>query len=656
MFTPSRRHVGGPGGWPGPVLLLVALLLPGVGARAASLSLEAGPVVLGRVKSVGVTLRVEEPPGAEGRPLRLSVNVGGFGPVTRVGSGVYRSEYRPPSTRFPQVALVAVWHETGPEAPIHFLRLPLYGSTKLRLEAPEWAQVQVAVGLDTFGPVRADRRGRVEVPLTVPPLVGAAQVFVTDMSGRVRRDAVPVATPGYNRLTLAAVPHAVSVDGSDWARVEVFYDAQRELRPEDVTLTASVGHAELVRREEGGRLVYRYVAPAGTPEGEVEFRATVAGDALAQGSARLTLGRPPATQVHVLPPERPLVAGGEQARAPVRVRVLDAQGLGVAGQQVVVTVSGRALPGVTEAGAGEYAVEVPLPAAVPPGGALEVVARVQRTDGRVVTGGARLEVQPLRVPSSVTARFTPERLPADGESRATVTFEVRGADGQPLSGLGLALAGSGLQVGEVEEVGGGQYRAVLTAPQGVPAAGPALLRLADASGRYAEDFPVPLREPRRLLLGLRGGGFDGLTRRGMAARGGGEVWATFSLGGAPLGVGLSATYARVTQAVVDRAGGVVRDVSAHLVPVSFRVGHGMVVTPDFGLYTGVGGTVALARMRTGPDAGTNAVGLGGLAFLSAAFTAGPGQLFTELTYGYAPVMGLEAGGAGLELGYRLAVF
>jgi hypothetical protein len=140
-------------------------------ALAASLSVESGAVVLGKTESAIVTVRVDEPPGDEERPLRLSVNVGSFSEPRRIGPGKYRATYLPPQTRFPQVALVAVWRETGPDARIDFLRLPLFGQTSLAVSAPRGAQVTVEVGLDTYGPLPADARGEVRVPIIVPPVL-----------------------------------------------------------------------------------------------------------------------------------------------------------------------------------------------------------------------------------------------------------------------------------------------------------------------------------------------------------------------------------------------------------------------------------------------------------------------------------------------------
>jgi Invasin, domain 3 len=638
--------------------VLLVLLLPWL-AGAASLSLDQGPVVLGRTESVGVTLRVEEPSGTEGRPLRLSVNVGRFGPVTRVSPGVYRTQYWPPDTRFPQVALVAVWRETGPEAPIQFLRLPLYGTTRMEVEAPPGARVAAEVGMDSFGPVQTDRKGRAEVPLVVPPLVPEATIVVHGAGGELTRKRVAVAVPPYNRLTLALVPHALVANGRDWARVEVFYDVGREARPEAVRLVPSVGRAEFVRSEPGGKLVYRYVAPAGAREREVEFRAEVEGDTLASGSARLSLGLPPANVVQVLPPERPLVADGK-SRLPVRVRVLDANGLGLPAQRLEVLAGGRAAQEVREEGAGEYVVELVGPSRYPAGGRLEVSASVERPDGQTVTGAAQLQVQPPRIPSAVEAKVSPGALVADGQSRATVTIDVRDAAGQPLSGVTLEASATEGAVSQVVEVGGGRYRAEFTAPGQVPAAGEAMVRLVDATGTHASAFPVPLLSPQRLLVGVRGGLYHGLGERS-GPRAGLDVWAPFRAGEVPLAVGLSASWSQASQRVVDASRGLATDSEALLVPVTLRLGYGLVTTPGFGLYGGVGGMASWARVRTSASGReASGLGFGGLGFLAGVLRLGPGQLFAELSYGYAPLeqaeFRLEAGGAGVEVGYRVAVF
>ncbi|MCI0569946.1 MAG: Ig-like domain-containing protein [Myxococcaceae bacterium] len=652
MTNDSRREEGRRIG------ALLVLLVPAV-ASAASLSLDRGPVVLGRTRSVGVTLRVEEPPGSEGRPLRLSVNVGSFGAVTRVSPGVYRTEYSPPSTRFPQVALVALWRETGPEAPLEFLRLPLYGATRLPVAAPPRARVTATVGLDSFGPVRTDRRGKAEIPLEVPPMVTDATVSVVDAAGKVTRRHVPVASPPYNRLTLALVPHALVADGREWARVDVFYDAGREVRPDEVELVPSLGNVEFLRAEPGGRLVYRYVAPAEAREREVEFHARVVGDPQAEGRARLTLGLPPAAVVQVLPPEKPLQADGK-SRATVRVRVLDTSGLGLPSQQVKVRTAAGTVEAVREEAAGDYTVELVSPAEVAGDGALSLEASVERADGRIVSGAALVGVKRARIPRSVTTHVSIAPLVADGESRAVLTFDVRDKEGHPLRGAELSASTGDGRVGAVEELGRGRYRTDFTAPASVPAAGEARVRLTDATGTYSETFPVRLTPYRRLFVGLRGGVFSGLPgRAGM--RVGLEAWAPLRLGGAPVTLGLSAHYGEGWSPFEPGASSAEGPgAQVRVVPVSLRIGHALLATSSATVHAGVGATAAWAHASGGEAGELDSTAFGGLGFLSGALMLGSGQLFAEFSYGYAPMrdarLGLDAGGLGVEVGVRAPLF
>ena len=95
--------------------VLLALLVGG-GPALAEVSLEVGHegaiVLADAPDSIPVTITAPETPETRDRPLRVSVNVGTFGPVERTGPGTYVTAYHPPKTRFPQLALVAVWLQT----------------------------------------------------------------------------------------------------------------------------------------------------------------------------------------------------------------------------------------------------------------------------------------------------------------------------------------------------------------------------------------------------------------------------------------------------------------------------------------------------------------------------------------------------------------
>ena len=100
---------------------------------------------------------------------------------------------------------------------------------------------------DSFGPVSADRRGRAEIPVSVPPDVHEAQILIRDRGGAQVTKNVPIEVPPYNRLTAALVPHAVVADGESWVRLDVLYDlGGADVPPDRIQVHPSAGAAVAV--------------------------------------------------------------------------------------------------------------------------------------------------------------------------------------------------------------------------------------------------------------------------------------------------------------------------------------------------------------------------------------------------------------------------
>ena len=480
--------------------LLVAVGLMSTSARASSLSLDRGPVVLGRTESVGVTIRVEEPPGSEERPLRLAVNVGSFSEITRVSRGVYRSAYVPPSTLFPQVALVAVWRETGPQAPIDFLRIPLYGATKIPVSAKPGSEVRLTVGIDDFGPVVVDAQGKSLIPANVAPGIQEATVHVQHKGVEPVTRKLPIEVPPYNRLTAAAVPHALTADGRSWARLDVFYDLGGvKFPPDRMKVKASIGSVAFIRAERG-RYVYRFTPPLDTSAKEAKFTITLEGDPIASASASVRLGLPPANRAILKPPELALPADGHST-APVSLLLLDAAGLGVPGARVDMAANGRPLPAALDKGDGTYESSFTAPVLYPPGGLIQFTARISRERQPALSALANYQLTAAAVPGSVTAQISPDPVPADGRTKAAVTLDVRDRAGLPLKNAQLLTVASHGTLGPLTEVGDGLYEASYTAPRRLPS-GDAVVRVVDSAGSFDKSIDIPLRDnPHRLLIG-----------------------------------------------------------------------------------------------------------------------------------------------------------
>lgn len=630
-------------------------------ALAASISLDRGPVVLGRTESVGVTLAVEEPPAAADRPLRVSVNVGTFSEVTRTDPGRYRSIYTPPKTLHPQVALVAVWRETGAEAPIEFLRVPLYGSMTVPVTARPHVEVKVEVAIDSFGPVITDAKGRAQVPILVPPGVFEATVAAKEKDGALVRRPVRLKVPPYNRLTAALVPHAVVADGNAWARLEVFYDQVGSETPADrVKVVSSQGGAVLTRAYRS-RYVYRYVPPAGATAKSAHFSVTVEGDPTSTASAAIALGLPAAARLVVRPPERPIPADG-RSTAPMTAFVFDATGLGLPGLSVKATANGQSLAVPVDRGDGQYEFAYIAPPTYPPGGLVRFSVTGLGSVGPAVTATANYQLQAAAAPRSLTARLTPSPVPADGWTEAILSLDVRDGAGMPLQGAQLMLVASHGRLGQLARAADGTYQATYVAPERPPE-GDTLVRVVDATGSFEQSVAIPLRhDPGRFLLGVRAGANHSLRSR-IGPRVGLDVWMPWRVGSQVFTFGVSGTVGLATLPLADDTGTLSLTAESVYVPIAARIAWEALAGRRLAGYLGAGGIAAFARFwiqASGVEA--QRWGFGALGFAQAALSVGPGQLFVDVSLGWAPVsalngdFSLNTGGLGVEAGYRLAIF
>ncbi len=636
---------------------LLALAAP-LAARPASIGLEAGAIILGKTESMPLTVRVDEQPGTEDLPLRLSVNVGTFSEPVRLGSGKYRVTYVPPPTRFPQVALVAVWRETGPDARIDFIKFPLFGTTKVPVVSRNAVEVRAKIGFDSFGPMPADRKGRALIPVTVPPDVRFADVTIKDKVGVSVTKQVPIEVPGYNRLTTALVPHAVVADGQSEVRLDVFYDlGGADVPPDRIQVQPSLGRAVFFRAGKG-RYVFKYLPPAGATASHVDFAVTVRGDPVARASTRLDLGLPPPARVLVRPPPVELAAGSPESST-VGVMVHDAAGMGLPGQAVQLSANGQALTPLGYKGNGLYEAPWRAPASYPPGGLVQFQATVT-AGARRLESQANYQLQAAPKPGSVMARFTPSPVPADGHTVSRLVLDVRDAAGMPLENAQLIPVVSDGSLGSLEPAGRGLLAASYVAPATLPE-GEVVLKVVDANGGFERSLPVPVRsDPRRFLLGVTAG-YALSPGDAAGPRFGVEAWVPWRAGGFSFGTGVAASYGSATRTVTDSTGTLQSRSEAAFVPVALKLGWEIVAARRFSVTLGGGLLATYATFRSSLTLGeTSAWGLGGMGFAQGAWALGPGQLFLEASWAYAPVASggyqLDAGGPGLLGGYRLGVF
>jgi hypothetical protein len=272
------------------ILVAVGAAFPGLSAEAASLSVEVEPVVLGQQEVVALEIIAPSRGGPE--TLRVAVNVGRIEGVEPIGADRYRARFRLPETRFPQVAMVGVWHETGDDRPeVSVFRIPLHGVTRIPVTTEPGATVFVHVGGERFGPMRVDASGSAVVPITVAPGLRHAVVEVRDETGVPARRRVVVEVPDYNRLLAVMVPaRLVSVRGRS-GRLEVHYasaEAEGDVR---IRVLAEDGEVSLVS-EEAGRHVFRFVPPRVPESREVALHVFAEDDPTSSADLTVTVDTP----------------------------------------------------------------------------------------------------------------------------------------------------------------------------------------------------------------------------------------------------------------------------------------------------------------------------------------------------------------------------
>jgi hypothetical protein len=470
---------------------------------------------------------------------------------------------------------------------------------------------------------------------------------------------VPIEVPPYNRLTAALVPHAVVADGQSWVRLEVLYDlGGADVPPDRIQLRPSAGSA-VFQGAGRGRYVYRYVPPVGTSASAIAFAMSVQGDPVARAETKLTIGLPPPARVLVRAPARPLAAGSTESGV-LGVVVMDAAGLGLAGQKLEATANGEPLAPVVYKGDGVYEIPYRAPAAYPPGGLVQFQAAVTDPSGKRIAGSANYQLQAAAVPGSVRAFFAPSPVPVGGRNVARMELDVRDAAGLPLEHAQLILVPSDGTVEKLEEKGRGKYEATYLPPASLPE-GETVLKVVDANGGFERALPLPLRsDPRRFLLGVTAA--YAMSPGDVAGpRFGFHAWVPWRAGGATLGLGLDVGYGTATRTVTDPTGTLSSRSDATFVPVALKVAYEALAGRRLALSFGAGAVATLGRFKSSL-AGPEQVGwgFGGVGFATGSWSLGPGQAFLELSYAYAPVettdYRLDAGGPAATVGYRVGIF
>jgi hypothetical protein len=403
---------------------------PAGGPTTVALTPARPKLLLGTDTQVDVTLDIRGPESAAFAPVRALANVGTLEmPRASGGPGHFSAHYVPPPERYPQVALLVVELASGPRRMHVAARIALEGSTVVPFHTSPGAAVTMRVADHSFGPVTADQRGRVEIPILVPPGVRAGIARAVDHNGAARETEVDLQPAPFVRVVVLAPP---TLDVGSFSEI-VLLAAEPDGTPADaarLTLGASAGLVHPLGRGPLGEARFLFEAPRLLGSGAVALTAIAAGTPPSRADLAVALRVGAPAQLAISPSTHRLVVGsGDAAR--VAVSAYDAFGNPTSASGVEITVDGLPRP-VTIAAGGLGTLTVDAPAKFDGKERVVIDARlgaIRAREALHVTGGA---------PARLMIGIRDARLIADGHQSTELRVQAVDRNGTPTAVPGLS--------------------------------------------------------------------------------------------------------------------------------------------------------------------------------------------------------------------------
>jgi hypothetical protein len=425
-------------------------------------------LLLGTDVEVAVALDVRGPGAESFMPTRVQANVGTLEMPRAAGPpGHFIARYLPPPERYPQVALLVVELASGPRRLHVAARITLEGSTVVPFHTSPGATVTMRVAERSFGPVNADRQGRVEIPIRVPPGVRAGVARAVDHNGAARETEVDLQQAPFPRVLVLA---PATLDVGSFSEI-VLLGVEPDGTPAGanrLTLGASAGLLHPLGAGAAGEARFLFEAPRRLGSGAVALTALAAGPPASRTDTAVALRVGAPAQLAISPSTHKLVvASGETAK--VAISAHDVFGNPTSAQGVEITVDGR--PGQIAIGAGGI-------------GTLTVEAPAKFDGREKITIGAALGAirasEELHVTGGAPARLKIEvrdsQLVADGHRSTELRVQAVDRNGTPTAVPGLSWDTPEGRVRHVRMPRDGEY--------------------------IAEYVPDRIREPQRHVLAV----------------------------------------------------------------------------------------------------------------------------------------------------------
>jgi len=387
-------------------------------------------LLLGTDGEIDVTLEVRGADADKFSPVRAQANVGTLEMPRAAGSpGRFLARFTPPAERYPQVALLVVELANGPRRMHVAARVLLEGATVVPFHTSAGASVTMKVADRNFGPVTADGRGHVEIPILVPPGVRVGVARAVDRNGAARETEVDLQQAAYPRVLVLA-PNTMDVGAfAEIVLIAVEADGA-PCNPTRLALSASAGLLHPLGPGPLGQARFLFEAPRRLGSGAVALTAMAAGTPPSRADTAVALRVGAAAQLVISPSTHKLVVGsGETSR--IAISAYDTFGNPTSAAGVEITVDGQPRTvAVAPGGLGTLTIDAPahfdgherLTLAATLGG-------IRATEELHVTGGP---------PARLTMDVHDARLVADGHRGTELRVQAVDHNGTPTAVPGLS--------------------------------------------------------------------------------------------------------------------------------------------------------------------------------------------------------------------------
>ncbi len=576
-------------------------------------------LVLGAEKSVVIRLK-NAVPGAS-----FYTNVGRIVSTTETTKGL-ESLYEPPTTTFPQVAIIAA---ISPDhSLLEWVVLPLHGQAKIRIQSIQRANVVAKVGGQTFGPVLTNAAGSATLQVVVPPGLQEVALTTTDRLGSVSKSSTALNAPDFARV-LALCPQG----DADNLLLFATNASGAPLKGAKIKLESKVALGETTMLRPG---LYAAPIPAGSAQGSQAFEVEASLAESPSFKSKCQGKRPGAlpSAMRVRLAETSYTAGSRgSVQLTVELDYKDEQRRRKPILEVETTL-GRVSSLIRESET-EFVGTWTLPDSFE---GLERASVTIRSQGQAKLNTTR-DLQLKAGPSStLNLRATSKTLNADGASKTTVIATLKdsfgnGVAGTPPKGEGAETLGAFTPTKEA-----GRYVAVYQSPRSYSAKNVALIVREPSTGLESNLSIALVPSKKRFVTDLRLGY---TTNNGIVKAPNGSLAFALRL---PLGKHYGVVGAHVglfrsssTEATDDGSNLRLQVLGT---PIMATLAYERVLR-HFALYGGGGGGVVYSRtklssMNTGSRTVVKFV-FGGGGFLGARLPLGPGHLVSQVSYWTAPI-------------------